>query len=102
MMQKIELITKYGWATAKIGRYSNGHVGIQLFQDGMPLVKISANLPDTNIEPREFHFNSNDAGSMKEDVLKSGHYEDTGNVYNSGWCEYPVFKLKDHVEIVEN
>jgi hypothetical protein len=102
MMQKIELITKYGWATAKIGRYSNGHVGIQLFQDGMPLVKISTNLPDTNIEPREFHFNSNDAGSMKEDVLKSGHFEDTGKVDNSGWCEYPVFKVKDHVEIVEN
>ena len=101
-MQKIELITKYGWATAKIGRYSNGHVGIQLFQDGMPLVKISTNLPDTNIEPREFHFNSNDAGSMKEDVLKSGHFEDTGKVDNSGWCEYPVFKVKDHVEIVEN
>jgi len=101
-MQKIELITRYGLATAKIGRYTNGHVGIQLFQDGIPLVKISANLPDTDIEPREFHFNTNDAGSMKEDVLKSGHFEDTGKVDNSGWCEYPVFKLKDHVEIVEN
>ena len=101
-MQKIELITRYGSATAKIGRYTNGHVGIQLFQDGMPLVKISANLQNADIESREFHFNTNDAGSMKEDVLKSGHFEDTGKVDNSGWCEYPVFKLKDHVEIVEN
>jgi hypothetical protein len=100
-MHKIEINTKYGWATAKIGRYSNGHIGIQLFQDGMPLVKISANLQDTEIESREFHFNSNDADSMKEEVLKSGHFEDTGKSHQSGWCEYPVFRLKDHVEIVE-
>jgi hypothetical protein len=100
-MQKIEIKTEYGWATAKIGRYPNGHIGIQLFQDRIPLTKISANLADTDIDSREFHFNSNDAGSMKEDVLKSGHFEDTGKVDNSGWCEYPVFKLKDHVEIVE-
>jgi hypothetical protein len=101
-MHKIEINTKYGWATAKIGRYSNGHLGIQLFQDGMPLVKISANLEDADIESREFHFNSNDADSMKEEVLKSGHFEDTGKSHQSGWCEYPVFRLKDHVEIVEN
>ena len=100
-MEKIEINTKYGWASARIGRYSNGHLGIQLFQDGSPLAKISANLIDTVLEPREFHFNSNDADSMKEDVLKSGHFEDTGKTNFSGFCEYPVFKLKDHVEVVE-
>jgi hypothetical protein len=102
MMQKIEIKTEYGWLTARFGRFPNGHLGIQLFQDGFPFARIAANLIDTEIESREFHFNSNDAGSMKEDVLKSGHFEDTGKVDNSGWCEYPVFKVKDHVEIVEN
>jgi hypothetical protein len=100
-MNKIEIITRYGLATAKIGRYTNGHVGIQLFQDGIPLVKISANLPDVEIESREFHFNNNDAGSMKEEVLNSGFFEDTGKIDKSGWCEYPVFKVKDPVVIIE-
>jgi DNA-directed RNA polymerase subunit beta' len=63
--------------------------------------KSVTNLIDTVLEPREFHFNSNDAGSLKEDVLKSGHFEDTGKTNFSGYCEYPVFRLKDHVEVVE-
>ncbi len=100
-MQKIEIKTQYGWSTAKIGRYTNGHIGIQLFQGGSPLVKISTNLPDTNIDSREFHFNSNDAGTLKDDVLNSGHFEDTGKSEKSGFCEYPLFRLKDHVEVVE-
>jgi len=100
-MQKIEIKTTYGWSTAKIGRYANGNIGIQLFQEGMPLAKISTNLIDTVLEPREFHFNSNDAGSLKEDVLKSGHFEYTGKTNFSGYCEDLVFRLKDHVEVVE-
>lgn len=100
-MQKIEINTEYGWASAKFGRYSNGHLGIQLFQDGCPLAKISTNIIDTEIEPREFHFDDNNCGSMKEDLLKCGHFEDTGKTNFSGFCEYPVFKLKDHVEVVE-
>jgi hypothetical protein len=38
---------------------------------------------------------------MKEEVLNSGYFEDTGKSHRSGWCDYPVFKVKDHVEIVE-
>lgn len=100
-MQKIEINTEFGWATAKFGRYANGHLGIQLFESGMPLAKISTNLPDIEIEPREFHFDNNNFDSLKDDILKCGHFEDTGKVDKSGWCEYPVFKVKDHVEIVE-
>lgn len=100
-MQKIEIKTEYGWATAKFGRYSNGHLGIQLIQEGQPLAKISTNLIDTEIDPREFHFDDNNCGSMKEDILRCGHFEDTGKVDKSGWCDYPVFRLKDYVEVVE-
>ncbi len=100
-MQKIELITRFGWATAKIGRYSNGHVGIQLFQDGMPLVKISANLPDTDIEPREFHFNSSDCWEIYKDLIDCGHFEDTGVKHESGFNTYPVLRIKNHIPIEE-
>ena len=101
-MQKFEINTKYGWATAKFGRYSNGHLGIQLLQSGFPLAKISTNILDTELESREFHFDDNNYGSMKEDILKCGHFEDTGKTDKSGWCEYPVYRVKDHIEIVEN
>ena len=101
-MQKIEIKTEFGWATAKFGRYANGHLGIQLFESGMPLARISTNLPDTEIESREFHFDDNNCGSIKDDILKSGYFEDTGKMDKSGWCEYPVYRVKDHVEIVEN
>ena len=48
-MQKIAIETKYGWTTARFGRYSNGHLGIQLFLDGgESLAKISTNLLETS------------------------------------------------------
>ena len=101
-MNKIAIETEYGLATAKFGRYANGHLGIQLFESGMPLAKISTNILDTELESREFHFDDNNCGSMKEDILKCGHFEDTGRVDKSGWCEYPVFKVRDDVVIDES
>ena len=101
-MQRIAIETKYAWTTARFGRYSNGHLGIQLFLDGgEPLANISTNLLDTNLEPREFHFDSNNNSSLVEDILRSGLFDDTGKKDKSGWCEYPVFKVKEHIEIVE-
>ena len=101
-MQKVEINTTYGWAKAKFGRYANGHLGISLFLDGgEPLTKLSTNLIDTELEPREFHFDENNNSSLKDSVLRCGHFEDTGRVDKSGWCEYPVFRVKEHIEIVE-
>lgn len=101
-MQKIEINTPYGWSQARFGRYANGHLGIQLFLDrGEPLAKISTNLIDSNLEPREFHFDENNNASLKESILKCGHFEDTGKSDQSGWCSYPVYKVKDHIEIIE-
>ena len=65
------------------------------------MAKISTNLIDTNLEPREFHFDENKYSSLKDSILSSEHFEDTGKVDKSGWCTYPVFKIKDHVEVIE-
>ena len=101
-MQKIEINTHYGWAKARFGRYANGHLGIQLFLDsGEPLAKISTNLIDTKLEPREFHFDENKYSSLKECILNCEHFENTGKIDKSGWCEYPIFKVKEHIEIIE-
>ena len=53
----------------------------------------------TELDPREFHFNSNDCFGILEDVMFCGHFEDMNREDKSGFCTYPVFKLKDHVEI---
>ena len=101
-MQKVEINTTYGWAKAKFGRYANGHLGISLFLDGgEPLTKLSTNLIDTELEPREFHFDENKLSDLYGDLMDCGHFEDTGREDNSGFCTYPVLKLKEHITIVE-
>ena len=100
-MGKFGFKTKFGWLDARVGRYSNGHLGIQLLQDGFPYASLSSNLVDTELEPREFHFDFNKLSDLYGDLMDCGHFEDTGREDNSGFCSYPVLKLKDHITIVE-
>ena len=100
-MGKFGFKTKFGWLDARVGRYANGHLGIQLLQDGFPYASLSSNLVDTELEPREFHFDFNKLSDLYGDLIGCGHFEDTGRTDTSGYCSYPVLKLKDHIEIVE-
>ena len=100
-MGKFGFKTKFGWLDARVGRYANGHLGIQLFQDGFPYASLSSNLVDTELEPREFHFDENKLLDLYGDLMDCGHFEDTGREDNSGYCFYPVLKLKEHITIVE-
>jgi hypothetical protein len=100
-MGKFGFKTKFGWLDARVGRYANGHLGIQLLQDGFPYASLSSNLVDTELESREFHFDINKLSDLYGDLMDCGHFEDTGREDNSGYCTYPVLKLKDHIEIVE-
>ena len=100
-MGKFGFKPKFGWLDARVGRYANGHLGIQLLQDGFPYASLSSNLVDTELEPREFHFDLNKLSDLYGDLMDCGHFEDTGREDNSGFCTYPVLKLKDHITIVE-
>jgi len=100
-MGKFGFKTKFGWLDARVGRYANGHLGIQLLQDGFPYASLSSNLVDTELESREFHFDENKLSDLYGDLMDCGHFEDTGREDNSGYCTYPVLKLKEHIEIVE-
>ncbi len=100
-MGKFGFKTKFGWLDARVGRYANGHLGIQLLQDGFPYASLSSNLVDTELEPREFHFDLNKLSDLYGDLMDCGHFEDTGREDNSGFCTYPVLKLKDHITIIE-
>ena len=68
-MGKFGFKTKFGWLDAKVGRYPNGHLGIQLFQDGFPYAYLSSNLADTELEPREFHFDQNKLWDLYRDLM---------------------------------
>ena len=100
-MGKFGFKTKFGWLDARVGRYSNGHLGIQLFQDGFPYASLSSNLVDTELKPREFHFDENKLSDLYGALMDCGHFEDTGREDKSGFCTYPVLKLKEHITIVE-
>ena len=99
-MWKIEFKSRDGWLTGRFGRYENGHLGIQLFQDGFPFCK-STNLVDIELDPREFHFNANSNCELFRDIMDSGHFEDTGREDVSGFNTYAVLRVKDHIEIIE-
>lgn len=100
-MGKFGFKTKFGWLDARVGRYANGHLGIQLLQDGFPYASLSSNLVDTELESREFHFDINKLSDLYGDLMDCGHFEDTGREDESGYCTYPVLKLKEHIQIVE-
>ena len=55
MMTKFGFETKYGWANVRWGRYNNNNLAIQLMTDSFePLAKMSVNLPDFELQDREF------------------------------------------------
>ena len=100
-MNKFGFKTKFGWLDARFGKYPNDKLGIQLLKDGFPWARLSTNLPDVELEPREFHFNSSDCWEIYKDLIDCGHFEDTGVKHESGFNTYPVLRIKNHIPIEE-
>ena len=99
-MSKFGFKTKYGWANVRWGRYNNGKLAIKLMTDYFePLASLSVNLPDVELAEREFHLDMNQCHSLIDDIMDCGHFEGTGIYHQSGFNEYEVFKVKDHVTI---
>ena len=91
--------SKYGWLTAKFGKYPNGRVGIQLLQDGFPFARMSVNLPDVELQEREFHLDMQQCLPIINDIMDCGHFEDMNREDQSGFKTFSVYKIKDHVPI---
>ena len=99
-MSKFGFKTKYGWANVRWGQYPNGKLAIQLVSDYFePIAKMSVNLPDVELAEREFHLDLNQCYSIIDDIMDCGHFESTGRHNPSGFNEYEVFRVKDHVTI---
>jgi hypothetical protein len=102
-MTKFGFKTKYGWANVRWGRYNNNNLAIQLMTDSFePLAKMSVNLPDFELQDREFFLDINQCHSLLKDIHDCGHFEYLGRKEKSGFSEYSLYRVKDHVEIVEN
>lgn len=91
--------TKFGWLDAKFLKYPNGRLAIQLIQGGFPWARLTTNLPDVDLEPREFHFNKSDCWEIYKDLIDCGHFEDTGKKNESGFNTYPVMRVKNHIPL---
>ena len=82
--------------TVSVARYVSGNPAIRLMdaEDGQPVMTATVNLPglamdeialDTNNGGQEIIKTIKDAELIKEDPIRS---------IKSGYCDYPVFKLK--------
>lgn len=99
-MQMFGFKTQHGWANVRWGQYPNGKLAIQLVTDYFePMAKMSVNLPDVELADREFHLDIMQCHSIMKDIMSCGHFEGTGRMHQSGFNEYEVFKVKDHVTI---
>ena len=91
--------TSMGKFSIQFGKFYNGNLAIQLFEDYEPYARISVNL-DELLAPREFYFDDNNCGLLKQELLDSKLFHDTGKRKKSGYCFYPLFKLDDSVVVM--
>lgn len=91
--------TSMGTFTVQFGKFqNNGNLAIQLFDGYEPYARVSVNL-DELLPPREFYFDDNNCGLLKQELLDSKLFHDTGKRKKSGYCFYPLFKLDDSVVV---
>jgi len=91
--------TSMGKFSIQFGKFYNGNLAIQLFEDYEPYARISVNL-DELLAPREFYFDDNNCGLLKQELLDSKLFHDTGKRKKSGYCFYPLLKLDDSVVVM--
>jgi hypothetical protein len=85
--------------TLHCGQYANGRLAIQANCDDGPYGKLTVNLPDDPIGPREIFVRTTEENEyLAKAAMKTGLFEDTGKKVQSGFIEVSVWKLKDGVE----
>jgi len=91
--------TNYGVCIVKTGRHTNnGNLYVSLVHEcGEPITNISTNIIPLVAED-EFCANVNNiTPSLWQDILASGFFQATGDTVQSGFCEYPIYKLVKQV-----
>lgn len=85
-------LKEYGLCDVVKNEYPNGNLALSLKDEyGSPIASVS-----TNIIPlfdNEFVLDVNNLSLILDEVLASGLFQDTGGRVQSGFVEYPIYKL---------
>ena len=87
--------TKYGLCILEIGNYgNNGNLSLNLVHEcGEPICNISTNIIPL-VSENEFCANIFNIGTtLWNDIIASGLFQPTGDTVQSGYCEFPIYKL---------
>jgi hypothetical protein len=87
--------TNYGLCILEKGNYSNnGNLALGLVHEcGEPICNISTNIIPL-VSETEFCANINNINeTLWNDIIASGLFQPTGDTVQSGFCEYPIYKL---------
>ena len=87
--------TRYGLCILEKGMYcNNGNLSLSLVHEcGEPICYISSNIIPL-VSSNEFCANIfNISEILWNDIMASGIFEPTGETVQSGYCEYPIYKL---------
>jgi len=86
--------TDYGLCTVIKNSYgNNGNLRLSLIDDtGCPITHISTNI--IPLMDNQFCANIFNIGAtLWNDIISSGFFEETGDDVQSGYCEFPIYKL---------
>ncbi len=85
-------LKEYGLCDVVKNEYPNGNLALSLKDAyGSPIASVS-----TNIIPlfdNEFVLDVNNLSLILDEVLASGLFQDTGDKVQSGFVEYPIYRL---------
>ena len=90
--------TDYGVCKIYVNRYpSNGNLALSLKDEcGLPITNITSNI--VPLDENLFCLNINNmTDTLLADLLETGWFEATGEHFQSGFCEFPVYKVKEGV-----
>jgi len=83
--------------TVRVGCYDNGRPAIQLMTKGpAPLAVITVNFPEEEMTSNEAAMKIGQENKILAKAwYDTGWFEDTGRRVRSGFCAYPIWKVKE-------
>lgn len=79
------------------GRYQNGRVAVQLWEEDGPFATLSVNLPDEQIDDKEneFFVDVNNNPFAEQFLTENNIAVPLYRYARSGYCSYPLYRLVD-------
>jgi len=79
-----------------VDRYRNNRAAIQLYAPDGPLAVMTVNLPEVQLADNEAIMKLGQENvRVAEAFLANGWLEETGRTATSGFCTYPILRVKE-------